>query len=727
MSGMDLPSQLSPLENEAAEVVLDDARKELVTRQEDIDLGKVRNIGIAAHIDAGKTTTTERILFYTGRTHRIGEVDAGSATMDWMIQEKERGITITSAVTTTKWREHIINVIDTPGHVDFTVEVERSLRVLDGMVAVFCAVGGVQPQSETVWRQADRYKVPRIVYVNKMDRTGANFMGVVDKIIERFGVKAVPCQIPVGAEAEFQGMVDLISMQARIYLDDLGQKYEDGPIPQDLVEQAQELREQMVAEAAEGSDELTEKFLEEGDLSPEEIRRGLRLRCIKNEIVPVFCGSSFRNKGVQFLLDAIVDYLPSPLEIPEIHALDAEDRPIVRHGLVEEPLAALVFKIATDPFVGKLAFVRVYSGVLRTGSAVLNSIKGKRERIGRLVRMHADHREDVLELHAGELGGVLGLKLSTTGDTLCDEKNPIKLENITFPDPVISVAIEPKSKVDQERMGVALGKLADEDPTFRTSTNAETGQTMIAGMGELHLDIIVDRLLREFQVGANVGRPQVAYKEAIRKTVKAEGRFVRQTGGRGQFGHVWLEVSPLEPGSGFQFETKVVGGTVPKEYFKAVEQGCREAAQCGVLAGFPVVDVKATLFDGSYHEVDSSELAFKVAGSMAFQEALHLNECYIKEPIMKVDIEVPDAYLGDVIGDINGRRGKIENLEAGSNGIQSLKAVAPLAEMFGYTTALRNLSQGRGTASMEFGYYAEVPKNIQDQIIYRITGRMPKE
>ncbi|MGM9991527.1 MAG: elongation factor G [Candidatus Bruticola sp.] len=695
-----------------------------MTTKEDIDLAKVRNIGIAAHIDAGKTTTTERILFYTGRTHRIGDVDAGSATMDWMIQEKERGITITSAVTTARWREHIINVIDTPGHVDFTVEVERSLRVLDGMVAVFCAVGGVQPQSETVWRQADRYKVPRIAYVNKMDRTGANFLNVVEKMAERFGANAVPCQLPIGAEADFVGMIDLVTMKARVYLDELGQQFEDREIPADMLEQAQEYREKMVAEAAEGEDELTEKFLLGEALTEEEIRRGLRVRCIKNEIVPVFCGSSFKNKGVQFLLDAIVDYLPSPLEIPEIQAHSAvDDEVVVRKGLVEEPLAALVFKIATDPFVGKLAFVRVYSGVLSVGSAVLNSIKGKRERIGRLVRMHADHREDVMELHAGELGGVLGLKISTTGDTLCDEKTPIKLENITFPDPVISVAIEPKSKADQDRMGVALSKLADEDPTFRTSTNPDTGQTMIAGMGELHLDIIVDRLLREFQVDANVGRPQVAYKEAVRKTVKAEGRFVRQTGGRGQFGHVWLEVSPLEPGSGFQFESKVVGGTVPKEYFKAVEQGCREAAQCGVLAGFPVVDVKVVLFDGSYHEVDSSEMAFKVAGSMAFREALSQNDCYIKEPIMKVEIEVPDSYLGDVIGDINGRRGKIESLDVDSNNIQIIKAQAPLAEMFGYTTSLRNISQGRGTASMEFGFYAEVPKNIQDQIINRITGR----
>lgn len=696
-----------------------------VTRQEDIDLAKVRNIGIAAHIDAGKTTTTERILFYTGRTHRIGEVDAGSATMDWMIQEKERGITITSAVTTAKWNEHIINIIDTPGHVDFTVEVERSLRVLDGMVAVFCAVGGVQPQSETVWRQANKYSVPRIAYVNKMDRVGANFMNVVDKIRTRLNANAVACQLPIGAEADFRGMIDLITMRARFYLDELGQSFEDREIPEELLEEAEELRTKMMDEAAQGSEELTEKFLLEEELSVEEIKEGLRLRCLRGELVPVFCGSSFRNKGVQFLLDAIVDYLPSPLDRPEIAAHDPQSgEPVMRQGLVSEPMAALVFKIATDPFVGKLAFVRVYSGTLRVGSAALNTIKGKRERIGRLVRMHADHREDVMELHAGELGGVLGLKLSATGDTLCDEKSPILLENISFPEPVISIAIEPKSKADEERMGAALSKLTDEDPTFKASTNSETGQIMIAGMGELHLDIIVDRLLREFQVNANVGRPQVAYKETIRKSVKAEGRFIRQTGGRGQYGDVKLELSPAEPGAGIVFEADVSDGEVPKEYFGAVEQGCREAAQCGVLAGFPVIDVKARLLGGSFHEVDSSELSFKVAASMAFKEALEKTECYIKEPIMKVEISVPEVYLGDVIGDLNGRRGKIGNLDVSGDGIQIIKADAPLAEMFGYTTSLRNLSQGRGIASMEFGSYEEVPKNIQDQIVMRMTGRV---
>lgn len=696
-----------------------------VTRQEDKDLAKVRNIGIAAHIDAGKTTTTERILFYTGRTHRIGEVDAGSATMDWMIQEKERGITITSAVTTALWNDHTINVIDTPGHVDFTVEVERSLRVLDGMVAIFCAVGGVQPQSETVWRQANKYHVPRIAYVNKMDRVGANFMNVVERIRERLHANAVPCQLPVGSEADFKGVIDLIKMKAIIYQDELGRTFTETEIPAELLAEAEELRLKMIDEAAQGSDELTEKYLLEEELNEEEIRQGLRLRCLRNEIVPVFCGSSFKNKGVQPLLDAIVYYLPSPLDVPEIQAHDANTDVIVaRKGCIDEPLAALVFKIAADPFIGKLAFVRVYSGVLKVGSAVLNTIKGKRERISRLVRIHADHREDIMELHAGELGGVIGLKLSTTGDTLCDEKAPIKLENISFPEPVISVAIEPKSKADEERMAAAFIKLTDEDPTFKTSSNADTGQTMIAGMGELHLDIIVDRLLREFQVNANVGRPQVSYKETIRKNSRAEGRFVRQTGGHGQFGHVCLELSPLAPGSGIQFEVNITDGVIPKEYFKAIEQGCREAAQCGTLAGFPVVDVKATLCDGSYHEVDSSELSFRVAASMAFREAMEHTECYLKEPVMNIEIAVPDNYLGDVIGDFNGRRGKIEKMEAEANGIQIITGSAPLAEMFGYTTALRNLSQGRGIASMEFGCYSEVPKNIQDQIVERMTGRV---
>lgn len=689
-----------------------------------IDLSKVRNIGIAAHIDAGKTTTTERILFYTGRTHRIGEVDAGSATMDWMVQEKERGITITSAVTTAMWRNCVINVIDTPGHVDFTVEVERSLRVLDGMVGVFCAVGGVQPQSETVWRQADRYLVPRIAYVNKMDRTGANFFSVVDKIKERLNHNPVPVQVPIGAESDFVGIIDLVTMRARYYIDDLGQQIEERDIPEEYLLQAETFREKMIEAAADGDEELTEKFLIGAKFTEDEIRRGLRMRVLRNEIVPVFCGSSFKNKGIQFLLDGIVDYLPSPLEVHPVIGTDGHTGEGVRRlGRVEEPLAALVFKIATDPFVGKLAFVRVYSGVLTAGNAVLNANKGKRERIGRLVRMHADHREDVTELQAGELGGVLGLKGSSTGDTLSDEKDVVILENIEFPEPVIAVAIEPKTKADQDKMGVALGKLSDEDPTFRMSTNLETGQTMIAGMGELHLDIIVDRLLREFQVCANVGRPQVAYKEAIRKAVKAEGRFVRQSGGRGQFGHVWLEVEPLDAGGGFVFESKVVGGTVPKEYFKAVEAGAREAAETGHLAGYPVVDVKVALVDGSYHEVDSSEMAFKVAGSMAFKEALEHNDCYLKEPVMKVEVVVPDDYLGDVIGDLSSRRGQIKDMEVVSGNVRSVLAYVPLAEMFGYTTTLRSLTQGRGTSSMEFAYYLEVPKQIQETLVAKLYGR----
>lgn len=691
---------------------------EQLAKLPNINLSQVRNIGIAAHIDAGKTTTTERILFYTGRTHRIGEVDAGSATMDWMVQERERGITITSAVTTAMWHDYVINIIDTPGHVDFTVEVERSLRVLDGVVAVFCAVGGVQPQSETVWRQANRYAVPRIAYINKMDRTGANFFNVVDKMRDRLGANAVPMQIPIGAEADFQGYVDLLSMRAYVYTDDLGLDRREEDIPDDLVASAQTLRDELVEKAAEGDDELTEKFLNGEELSIEEIKRGLRARTLRNEVVPVFTGSSFKNKGVQPLLDGIVDYLPSPLDKPPVIGSDPNDgSEIVRHSDPDEPLAALVFKIATDPFVGKLAFVRVYSGVLRSGSAVMNGAKGKRERIGRLVRMHADHREEVDELRAGELGGVIGLKLSTTGDTLCDEHGMIVLENIVFPEPVISVAIEPKTKADQDRMSVALGKLSDEDPTFRTVTNAETGQTMIAGMGELHLEIIVDRLSREFQVNANVGKPQVAYKESIRKKITAEGRFVRQTGGRGQYGHVVLELAPLPPGSGFKFETRVVGGSVPKEYYKAVEQGCQEAVQCGMLAGYPVVDISVTLIDGSYHEVDSSELAFKVAASMAVKDGLERNDCYLKEPVMKVEIDVPDDYIGDVIGDLNARRGKIENLAAAENNIQQISALVPLAEMFGYTTVLRNLTQGRGTSSMEFGHYEEVPRQIQDAMI----------
>ncbi len=695
-----------------------------MSSQTKISLDKVRNIGIAAHIDAGKTTTTERILFYTGRVHRIGEVDAGAATMDWMIQEKERGITITSAVTHAEWKGTAINVIDTPGHVDFTVEVERSLRVLDGVIAVFCAVAGVQPQSETVWRQATRYNVPRIAYINKMDRTGANFFQAVDQIKERLGAEPVPVQIPVGEESGFRGMVDLLTRRAFIYKDDLGKEWSVEDPPEDLALQIETFREKMIEAAAESDEELTLKFLEGIPLTDEEVKRGLRKRTVNNEIVPVFCGSSFKNKGVQPLLDGVVDYLPSPLEVPAVVGVDPDTgEEKVRHADPDEPLSALVFKIATDPYVGKLAFARVYSGVLKTGTAVLNSTTGKRERIGRLLRMHADRREDVDVIQAGELGAIVGLKQSSTGDTLSDEKNCIQLEKIEFPEPVISVAIEPKTKADQDKMGIALAKLSEEDPTFRTRTDEETGQCMISGMGELHLEIIVDRLLREFSVGANVGRPQVAYKEAIRRALKAEGRFVRQTGGRGQFGHVWVEVEPLAPGKGFVFESKIVGGTVPKEYVAPVEVGVKEGLSTGVLAGYPVVDIKVTLVDGSYHEVDSSEIAFKIAGSMAVKEALRKNDCYLKEPVMKVEVVVPDNYLGDVIGDINSRRGKIEGVNPTPGNTQTVKSLVPLAEMFGYVGNLRSLTQGRGTYTMEFSHYAEVPKPIQEEIISRFYGK----
>lgn len=689
-----------------------------------ISLEKVRNIGIAAHIDAGKTTTTERILYYTGRVHRIGEVHAGAATMDWMVQEKERGITITSAVTAAEWNNHSINIIDTPGHVDFTVEVERSLRVLDGVVSVFCAVAGVQPQSETVWRQANRYAVPRLAYVNKMDRTGADYKNVVEKIIERLGSQAVPIQWPIGEESEFQGLVDLVRMRAIVYTDDLGTTSEERDVPAELLETCKEWRDKMVEAAAEGNEELTTKFLNGQQLSEAEIKLGLRQRTIRNEIVPTLCGSSFKNKGVQPMLDAVVDYLPSPLDTPPVRGTDPNNgEELTRTADPDAPLAALVFKIMTDSFIGKLAFVRVYSGVLKTSQNVENPLTRKRERIGRLVKMHADHREDVTELRAGELGAVVGLKLSSTGDTLCSEQSPIVLEKILFPEPVIAVAIEPKTKADQDKMGLALAKLGDEDPTFRTSTNEETGQAMIAGMGELHLEIIVDRLLREFSVGANVGRPQVAYKETIRKPVRVEGRFVRQSGGRGQFGHVWLEVSPLPPGGGIVFENKTVGGSVPKEYIPAVNQGVVEGLTAGVLGGYPVVDVKAVLVDGSFHTVDSSELAFKIAGSMAIKEALRNNECYLKEPVMKVEVVVPDDYLGDVIGDLNGRRGKIDGMDPGAGSVQVVNASVPLAEMFGYATSLRSRTQGRGSYTMEFSRYDEVPKAIQETIIARYTGK----
>jgi len=688
------------------------------------ELAKVRNIGIAAHIDAGKTTTTERILYYTGKIHKVGEVHAGAATMDFMIQEKERGITIQSAVTAAEWGDCHINIIDTPGHVDFTMEVERSLRVLDGVVAVFCAVAGVQPQSETVWRQANRYQVPRIAYVNKMDRIGADFFNVVARLRERLGSNAVPIQIPIGEEADFVGVIDLVEMKATYHLDDLGSQTEERDIPAGLLAQAQEWREKMVEAAAEADEALTMKFLEGEALSVDEIKFGLRKRTIANELVPVVCGSSFKNKGVQKMLDAACDYLPSPLDIPPVEGLDPETgASILRQHSPDEPLAALVFKISTDSFIGKLAFVRVYSGVLKTGNTVENPKTRKRERIGRLVKMHADHREDVQELQAGDLGAVVSLKQASTGDTLTSEQGGILLERLFVPEPVISVAIEPCTKADQDKLGAALSKLSDEDPTFRTLTNEETGQTMIAGMGELHLEIIIDRLKREFSVDANVGRPQVAYKEAVRNVVRVEGKFVRQSGGRGQYGHVWLDVGPQEAGKGFFFESKIVGGVVPKEYVPAIKTGAEEASSAGILGGYPVVDLKVALVDGSFHQVDSNEMAFKIAASMAIKEALRSNDCYLKEPVMKVEVVVPDDNLGDVIGDLNSRRGKIEGMDPGPGGTQVINAVVPLAEMFGYSTSLRSRTQGRGSYSMEFARYEEVPKAIQETIVSRLAGK----
>ena len=679
-------------------------------------LEKTRNIGIMAHIDAGKTTTTERILFYTGKTHKIGEVHEGEATMDWMVQEQERGITITSAATTCQWLGHRINIIDTPGHVDFTVEVQRSLRVLDGAVTVLAAKGGVQPQTETVWRQADKYQVPRMVYVNKMDITGADFMLCVRQLKERLNANAVPIQLPIGAEDNFQGIVDLIKMRAFIHKDDLGKDIEEGEIPADLKAQAEEFRDKMVEAAAEQDDELMMKYLEEGTLSEEEIKKGLRLGTINNKIVPVVCGSSYKNKGVQELLNAVVDYMPSPLDIPHIKGVTLDGEETERKTSDTEPFAALAFKIATDPFVGKLCFFRVYSGTLEAGSTILNANKGKRDRMGRILLMHSNHRQDIEKVYAGDIAAAVGLKEVSTGDTLCDPANPVILESMEFPEPVIDIAIEPKDKANSEKMSIALAKLAEEDPTFKTYTNHETGQTVIAGMGELHLDIIVDRLKREFKVECTVGKPQVSYKETIRNKVKVEGKFIRQSGGRGQYGHVWLEMEPLEPGKGIEFESKIVGGVVPKEYVKPIEEGVREAAETGVLAGYPVIDFKATLVDGSYHEVDSSEMAFKIAGSMAFKEGCKQAKSVILEPIMKVEITVPEEYMGDVIGDVNSRRGRLEGMEP-EGGNQVIRAFIPLSEMFGYATDLRSKTQGRGTYSMEPSHYEEVPKSILDTIV----------
>ena len=682
-----------------------------------VPLERTRNIGIMAHIDAGKTTTTERILFYTGRVHKIGEVHDGAATMDWMVQEQERGITITSAATTCMWRDHRINIIDTPGHVDFTVEVERSLRVLDGAVAVFCSVGGVEPQSETVWRQADKYRVPRIAYVNKMDRTGADFFNVVNMMKERLGANPVPIQLPIGAEDSFVGVVDLVKEKAIIYVDDLGTKSEETAIPEDMVELVAEYREKLLEAVAEHDEELMMKYLEGEEISVDELIKAIRKATIAVQITPVLAGSSFKNKGVQPLLDAIVDYLPSPVDIPDVKGQDPETgEEISRKPADDEKFSALAFKIMTDPYVGKLTFFRVYSGTMKSGSYVFNSTKGKKERIGRILQMHANHREEINEVFAGDIAAAVGLKFTTTGDTLCDEKAPIVLESMEFPEPVIDIAIEPKSKADQDKLAIALQKLAEEDPTFRIHTNHETGQTIISGMGELHLDIIVDRLVREFKVEANVGRPQVAYKETIKKAVKAEGKFIRQSGGRGQYGHCWIEIEPLERGAGYEFVNKIVGGVIPKEYIPAVDAGIREAMETGVLAGYPMLDIRVTLFDGSYHEVDSSEMAFKVAGSMAFKEGAKKADPVLLEPIMKVEVIVPEEYMGDVMGDINSRRGRIESMDQRGNS-RVITAYVPLAEMFGYATDLRSRTQGRGQYTMQFARYEEVPKNVAEEII----------
>jgi len=680
-------------------------------------LEKTRNIGIMAHIDAGKTTTTERILFYTGKVHKMGETHEGAATMDFMEQEQERGITISSAATTAQWKGHRINIIDTPGHVDFTVEVERSLRVLDGSVTLFCAKGGVEPQTETVWRQADKYHVPRIAYINKMDIIGADFFNCVQMMKDRLKANAVPIQLPIGKEDSFQGIVDLVKMEAFFYKDELGKVVEEGPIPEDMKELAQKYRENLIEAVAEQDEELMNKYLEGEELTEEEIRAGIRKATIAANMVPVTCGSSYRNKGVQQLLDAVVDYLPSPLDIPPVSGVDPNtDEEVQRITDDNEPFSALAFKIIADPFVGKLCFFRVYSGTLSSGSYVLNSTKGKKERIGRLLLIHANHREDVDTVYAGDIAAAVGLKDTTTGDTLCDENHPVILESMEFPEPVIQIAIEPKTKAGQEKMSIALQKLSEEDPTFRAHTDPETGQTIISGMGELHLEIIVDRLMREFKVEANVGKPQVAYKETIRKAVKSEGKFVRQSGGRGQYGHCWIEIEPQEPGSGYTFVNKIVGGAIPKEYIPAIDAGIRDAMNNGVLGGYPVLDVKVTLVDGSYHEVDSSEMAFRIAASMAFKEGCRKADPVLLEPIMSVDVLVPDEYLGDVIGDINSRRGKIEGIEMRA-GLKVVKAHVPLSEMFGYATALRSRTQGRGTFTMQFSHYEEVPKSIQESIV----------
>ena len=682
-------------------------------------LARTRNIGIMAHIDAGKTTLTERILFYTGRNYKIGDTHEGTATMDWMEQEQERGITITSAATTCHWNDHRINIIDTPGHVDFTVEVERSLRVLDGAVCVFCAKGGVEPQSETVWRQADNYNVPRMAFVNKMDIMGANFYNVIDMMKDRLGCTPVPLELPIGTEQDYVGNIDLLNMKALIYKDDVGKVIEEQEIPADLLEKAEEYRTNLVESVAELDDELMDKYLGGEELSIEEIKRGIRKGCISCEIVPVFCGSAYRNKGVQALLDGVIDYMPAPTDIPAIKGVDpVTGEETERHSSDEEPFSALAFKIMNDPFVGKLAFFRVYSGTLDSGSYVYNSTKGKKERIGRILQMHANHREEIDRVYSGDIAAAVGLKFTTTGDTLCSEDSEVILESMVFPEPVISVAIEPKTKAGRDKMGIALAKLAEEDPTFKTYTDTETGDTIISGMGELHLEIIVDRLLREFKVEANVGKPQVAYRETFLKDVDVEGKFVRQSGGRGQYGHCKVRFYPIgtDPEHSYEFVNSVVGGAIPKEYIPAIDKGIQEAMQSGILGGYPVVGVKAEVYDGSYHDVDSSEMAYQIAGSMAFKEAMKKGDAVLLEPIMKVTVTVPEEYMGDVIGDINSRRGRIEGMDA-RNGVQVIHSYVPLAEMFGYSTDLRSNTQGRGNYVMEVDHYEQCPKSVQEKVL----------
>ncbi len=686
-------------------------------------INKVRNIGIAAHIDAGKTTTTERILFYTGVSHKIGEVHDGAATMDWMEQEQERGITITSAATTCFWKDHQVNIIDTPGHVDFTIEVERSMRVLDGAVAVFCAVGGVQPQSETVWRQANRYKVPRMVFVNKMDRTGADFYEVESQIKTRLKANPVPIQIPIGAEDNFKGVIDLVEMKAYVWEDEaaMGSNYEVQDIPSDLQEKAEQYREQLIEAVSEADDDLMEKYLGGEELSNEEIKKGIKAGCLSMTMVPMLCGTAFKNKGVQPLLDAVVEYMPAPTEVEAIKGSYEDGEETIVESTDDGEFAALAFKIMTDPFVGQLAFVRVYRGSLESGSYAYNSLKGKKERVGRLLKMHANKREEIKELYAGEIGAVVGLKDTLTGETLSSEKDKVILEKMDFPDPVISVAVEPKTKADQEKMGVALQKLAQEDPSFRVQSDEESGQTIISGMGELHLEIIVDRMLREFKVDAEVGQPQVAYRETIRKIVEQEYKYAKQSGGRGQYGHVYLKLEPMEPGAGYEFVNEIKGGVIPREYIPAVDKGCQEAMQGGVLAGYPMEDVKVTVYDGSYHDVDSSEMAFKLAASMGFKAGAKAAGAVILEPMMKVEVETPEEYMGDVIGDLNRRRGQVNSMEDRA-GNKIVNAFCPLSEMFGYSTDLRSQTQGRASYSMEFDHYEEVPKNVAEEIIKKRNG-----